>query len=516
VQGAWFYNDGEWVSQRKERSLIRTSRLEGGSKGQAIWAIRYEHPSVSKYEPRSQADKFRIWRTDIAVNCDGGKNVGFSLQTSHYLLGSYFGPEPPEPEPNSPKIVKNIIESELLRTFSGSEPLLATPNTVAPNDAALLWQRILDSDRQCPLIYVSRDFQTGESVVNASKLAWGLAGLATIYVAESPWVDKTTESVLPENYRCWNGRIRVYLPGVTPGNPDEYKRHRYFTTEQLRSLGDTEFQRFLTRSFARRLPKTIDDLRQVKQQAHLEALKSRVGATDSLEEMVSILTELNSDLELKNGEQEKQLRGAQDRIEFLELSQQDNEMKLASAEYQAKNAREQSTNEAKAAQQLQQELSAFRSLARLPESIKECGDFFVKAFPGKLVFSQRGFTSLQRAQYSDVAGFWEAMWALASVLHKLLFESGGKVGDIEKKFKELTGIDMSMTEGSLTKADKRLMKKREDSYEGEQIDITPHIKLRAGNEHFRIYFGVLRSKKLLVVGECTNHLETAGSRRRGQ
>jgi hypothetical protein len=60
------------------------------------------------------------------------------------------------------------------------------------------------------------------------------------------------------------------------------------------------------------------------------------------------------------------------------------------------------------------------------------------------------------------------------------------------------------------------MKKREDSYEGEQIDITPHIKLRAGNEHFRIYFGVLRSKKLLVVGECTNHLETAGSRRRGQ
>jgi hypothetical protein len=59
------------------------------------------------------------------------------------------------------------------------------------------------------------------------------------------------------------------------------------------------------------------------------------------------------------------------------------------------------------------------------------------------------------------------------------------------------------------------MKKREDSYEGEPVDITPHIKLRSGSEHFRIYFGVLQSKKLLVVGECIDHMETAGTRRRG-
>jgi hypothetical protein len=132
------------------------------------------------------------------------------------------------------------------------------------------------------------------------------------------------------------------------------------------------------------------------------------------------------------------------------------------------------------------------------------------------VFSQRGLASLKKANYSDVAGFWEAMWAMASELHGLLFETDGKVGDIEKKFKELTGVEMSTTEGSVTKADKRLMKQREDSYQGELIDITLHIKLRSGNEHFRICFGVLQSKRLLVVGECTDHLETAGTRRRGQ
>jgi hypothetical protein len=298
---------------------------------------------------------------------------------------------------------------------------------------------------------------------------------------------------------------------------------RYFTAEQIRSLGDPEFQKILARSFARRLlytfdarPKTIDDLRQVKQQAHLRTLKSRADATTSLEDQVSILNELYSDLEAKNCEQEKQLRGAQDRIDSLELSQQEDEMKVSAAEYQAKTAREQSTNATKTAQHLQRELVAFRSLAHLPHSIQECGDFFARAFLSKLVFSQRGRTSLQKANYSDVPGIWGAMWAMAFDLYKLFFENEGKAGDIEKRFKELTGVEMSMTEGSQTKADKRLMKKREDSYEGEPVDITPHIKLRSGSEHFRIYFGVLQSKKLLVVGECIDHLETAGTRRRGQ
>jgi hypothetical protein len=131
------------------------------------------------------------------------------------------------------------------------------------------------------------------------------------------------------------------------------------------------------------------------------------------------------------------------------------------------------------------------------------------------VFSERGLESVRKADYSDIGGCWEAMWAMSSDLYRLFFEND-EVGDVERKFRELTGIEMSMTEGSQTKADKRLMKKREDTYQGEKVDITPHIKLRSGNEHFRIYFGIVRSKKLLVIGDCTDHMETAGTRRRGQ
>ncbi len=521
VAGAWFFNEGEWRSQGKDRSSIRTSQFDFGHGNQSAWTIRYEHLSESKFEAKSKADKFRVWRTDIAVNSNSGDAVRFSLQTAHYLQGSYFGLEPAEPEPNSPKIIKNIIQSDKLVTFSGTEPLLATPIRIAPADAELLWRRINDPERGCPLVYLSREFQSNETVVNAEKLAWGLAGLAAIYVADSSWVDKATEVALPENYRCWNGKVRVYLPRVGALKLDDFKRHRFFTPEQLRELGDAEFQRHLTRSLARKLlftfdsrPKTIDDLRLVKQQAHLKSLTQRAGETASLEEMVSILNELNFELEEKTGQQERQLRGAEDRIEALESTQQEIQAKLAAAEYQAESARKQGAAATKSAQQLQKELAVYKGLKNLPQSISDCAEFFGKAFSGKLVFSERGLQSARKADYSDVAGYWRAMSAMASDLYQLFFENDGDVGDVEKKFRELTGIEMSMTEGSQTKADTRLMKKRQDIYHGEKIDITPHIKLHSGNKHFRIYFGILRSDKLLMIGECTDHMETAGSRRR--
>src|SRR5580658_10896598 len=68
VAGAWFFNEGEWRSQERNHDSIRTARFDFSQEGQAVWTIRYEHLSESKYEAKSPADKFRIWRTDIAIN----------------------------------------------------------------------------------------------------------------------------------------------------------------------------------------------------------------------------------------------------------------------------------------------------------------------------------------------------------------------------------------------------------------------------------------------------------------
>jgi hypothetical protein len=59
------------------------------------------------------------------------------------------------------------------------------------------------------------------------------------------------------------------------------------------------------------------------------------------------------------------------------------------------------------------------------------------------------------------------MWGMASELRRLFFETDGAQGDVELKLKEPTGVEMSMTEGSQTKADRRLTKKRVDINHGE-------------------------------------------------
>ena len=42
-----------------------------------------------------------------------------------------------------------------------------------------------------------------------------------------------------------------------------------------------------------------------------------------------------------------------------------------------------------------------------------------------------------------------------------------------------TGFDMSFREGSMTREQKDFMKLRQDVYEGQEISIEPHIKLKA-------------------------------------
>jgi hypothetical protein len=64
----------------------------------------------------------------------------------------------------------------------------------------------------------------------------------------------------------------------------------------------------------------------------------------------------------------------------------------------------------------------------------------------------------------------------------------------------------------LTKDDNKLMRKREDTFLGVGINITPHVKIDKNTT--RAYFSPceLNGKKLIVVG-FIGHMDTAGTRR---
>lgn len=60
------------------------------------------------------------------------------------------------------------------------------------------------------------------------------------------------------------------------------------------------------------------------------------------------------------------------------------------------------------------------------------------------------------------------------------------------------------------------MKLKQDTYDGLPIDITAHVKCGDNRppKLRRVYYYLHHDEKVLVVGHCGDHLDTAGTRRR--
>mgnify|MGYP007101905729 CR=1 FL=1 len=91
----------------------------------------------------------------------------------------------------------------------------------------------------------------------------------------------------------------------------------------------------------------------------------------------------------------------------------------------------------------------------------------------------------------------------------------GKVpsANVQKDYQAQTSFELALTEGSMTNKGAKYMKQRERTYHGKTISIAPHIKGRSGNpkDNFRLHYYADAERRLIVVGHCGAHLETAGS-----
>ncbi len=474
--------------------------------------MRYEHPDTSK----DRGSSFRQWRTDLSLTT-AGNAVVFSMQISHYLLPGHFGSEPEVPEPTSPLLVKNVFQSPGLVTYAGSQPLTAKPLEVTADDADILVERISDTNRRCPLIYVSREFASGEPVINPAQLAWSLAGLAAVYVAESNWLDKATEKLLPPDYRCWNGRVRVYLPNVRFDRPQDSKRHRYFTPEQIREQGVSETERIIVQSLARRVAlssatpvSNIDDVRLKRQEEHFERLKSQLASAPPAE-MLDLLECINKELEQKVQTAEAQRQSLADQLEWRQLEVEAKDDELKKSRYQEESLRSAANVEREKRAAAEARANSLAEMSELPESVEDCCRLFIGAFPDRIEFTERGLASAKRADYPKISTVWTALWHVANTLHSVAFSSSESGVDLEDEFRRRSGIEMALSEGKLTKANSKLMQSRRQSHNGETIDITPHLKLQTANKHLRIHFHIHKKRRIVIVGHCGDHLDTAGT-----
>ena len=157
---------------------------------------------------------------------------------------------------------------------------------------------------------------------------------------------------------------------------------------------------------------------------------------------------------------------------------------------------------------------AMRSLHKIPESIAEVVSLIEKIHGARMVFTDRAKKSAEAADFNDINEAWRCLWAVATILHELQFPQNGTVGNLEKDFLAKSGFELSLRETGSTQADKKLVALRKDSWKGQEIDITPHVKAEKRGKSFRVYYWPDQSRKLIVVGSCGDHLDTSGTRRR--
>ena len=116
--------------------------------------------------------------------------------------------------------------------------------------------------------------------------------------------------------------------------------------------------------------------------------------------------------------------------------------------------------------------------------------------------------------------------SLAVDLYPLVFDAEGC--EFVKKYNSKSQFELALTEGKNTNRNERLVDIRKISFEGKEIDITPHLKSPGEqSKALRVHFSIQRNLKpekgvakgdvgvkrnLLVIGHCGKHLEVSSTR----
>lgn len=500
--GKWLFVGGLWRPAGDKRLSVQTLRHVGNGTDDApqYWAVRYEHAD--------DETPARQWRTDIGLTLASDGAVTFSLSTIHWLPPGFIGKEPEAPLPSSPGIVNMLLRDRSWRAFAGTEQLVLGPKPVGEGYADLFCDRLLDPEREVPIVLVSKNFYTGKPMLDSSRLAHFLAGTATVYESATSLVDKELEYLLDPEYRCWNGRVRVYQTGLDPDRPGDSRRHRYFSADEISNLGEPIVTEFLVRGIVRRSQlklsgavANIEDVQARIQEKHLADLRANAPGTEA---WIKALEEDNLRLNEALSESKKEAAIWYAESERLQSVEEDNRV----LEYRNRTLSEE-TAQAKAGAALsERQAQVLLELDEFPESVPAVIKLIEKTFPGRLLFTERAKADAARCKLRDPGSAWRCLRAMATILYSLHFEARFPMREIAKQFENQVSFELATTESETTKNNKKLAKQRRAVYKGEERDFSPHVKFgRDPGNSLRVHYFADNEDKLIVIDRCGDHLD---------
>ncbi len=316
--------------------------------------------------------------------------------------------------------------------------------------------------------------------------------------------DYTPGDILFVEPKRFGGHVRIIGKDEKEATKQVWQRAHCYSKDRKYPFGDVQFE-FDARNIENR--EMIDQIRASSEMATEEKLARLNQKIDELqkenEKRVQKINELKQQLlsEFKRGEEAEKLRTEQ---LFEDYDRHEEELR----NNKARNLQlEQENREARA---LRSAVETFRNMPELPRSNEDVINFFLKIYGDRIAFTERGIKTGCRCDIK-AEGLWFYLYHMATSLYDI--HHGGKP-DVEKEFLHATGIEVAMSEGRQSRKDNKIMNLRNDTYQGKELSMEPHVKLlpqKAGVDHQRIYYCYDHEIDRIIIGSIGEHLKTAGT-----
>jgi hypothetical protein len=505
-----FLIGGNFKEECPPKTAFETISRNYNTQGLAptYWGCRVSHP-CSEFV-------YRRWTHDLTITCHKPNEFRIVLVTRHSISG-YLGEEPTPPSPFVPGIVQSLTTTKHWRCTSGTENLNGKPIPLYPGHVSVMKDALLSKARNCPIVYVSCSNESGKPLIDVDPLAELLCGAAVVYVATTAEIDREVEPMLGE-FGTRNGGIRVYQSGVNMDLPADGKRHRFFSPFDIRKFGTDEVTLQMVRACCRRAsifsPNDVTSIESIVNAARRRKLHELTYSSSSTIEPEFM--ELVQEMEVENAELLQSIAQVREELELVrinkEIESEDLQKEIARTKYQLASNSMSMDELYERNRRLEDSVGAVEAFRKLPSSLVEVLTMVCALNGDHLDYTKEAIESAHIARFGDLNKAWELLWAMAEILHPMLFESEIPFSDTEYKSK--TGFLISMSEGRQTQRDTKLMQLRERQYQGRTIDITPHIGSGRSSDCLRVHFAVDQETRKLIIGHCGDHMDNSLTRKR--
>jgi hypothetical protein len=496
---------------------VRSIKSHNYQQAPQIWALEFKHDEKDEKSPYRG---WREWVNDIAIERDEESgSFKFSL-TNSYQIKSGFIRAVEEPTISSPNLVKRLLDDDFWVCTSGGQLLKLAPVAVNNQNVKDFIEFLFRSNRQLPIIYISKTREE-EYLIDVERLAKKVAGNAHVYFEESLAVsDYLRELKKLNEYRCYNGMVRVFLPKINPSYKSDFINHRFFRIDYIREKGAKLIENEIAESLVRRSqfikPFPLISIRDVDLRIvalKLEATTARLEEALSRGQNEEIVKAYAEQVQNQKEKIEKLESENREYVMLYELVDKDkSQMQADLDEEKSKNYILESriTDLTSALQEKEQKEVLL--LEEFPTNLAEFLVFLQKNCANIVVLDE-AFKSAQTHTLRDLSKAWKLLRAIAVELHVLKYIE--KVGnDLDAEFKNRTTFEFAWTESFQTKDDRTLMDKRKRIYKGKEIHFMSHVKFGVKPDNLlRVYIHFDNDEKKIVIGHCGEHLPTGSSKK---